>query len=206
MNDKQQALQQLASYFGPDYIFGDTETTGFAKTSELVEIGLVDHEGNVLMDTTIRPQGPIPTAASDIHGLTADKLADSPTWDQLHQQFLDVVGDKTLVFYNSSFDVRLIKQTADLYGLGGVDFEVKMEDQSACAMKAYARYNGLRNKNGSYKSVKLLVAAEQEGVSMIDQAGGAHRAVYDALLVQRMCKVLAEGSATPDTAGQVTSF
>ena len=193
--NKQQAKATLAKMYGPNYLFGDTETTGLSKTSELVEIAITDHEGNVLMDTLIKPKGEIPKVVSDIHGIFAEDVKDSPSWADVHEQFLEVLGDKTLVFYNRSFDLRLIKQTAGLYGLGGIEFEEKIEDQTVCAMKPYAVFNGELTKTGAARSVKLVVAAEQEGVVMTDFSGGAHRALFDSVMVQRMVKNLASGNS-----------
>lgn len=204
MNDKIKAKQTLANFASEGYLFGDTETTGVAKSDQAIEITLVDHEGNTVLDTLLKPTVPINPRAQEVHGITEDDLKDAPTWADIHDQFMEAIKGKTVVFYNRSFDSRIIKQTAAPFGKGGIEFDTTVDEQTACAMKPYAVFNGARTARGSYKSIKLVVAAEQEGVAMVDQAGGAHRARYDAILVQRLCKAMA--GDTQKATGEVTSF
>ena len=203
--DKQKSKEILSNFYNHKCLFADTETTGFSKTSEIIEISIVDHEGNTVMDTLIKPKGSIPKEVTAIHGIDSEMVKSSPTWEEIHNQFMKVTEGKILVFYNRSFDLRMLKQTAGQYDLCDVSFETTVEDSTVCAMKPYAMYNGEPLKSGrGYKSVKLTTAAEQEGVDMSDQVGGAHRALFDSLMVQRMCKNI--GSDDTPTTGEVTSF
>lgn len=197
--DKQKAKELLASFYSDKFLFADSETTGFSKKSEIIEFALTDHEGNVLLDTLVKPVGPIPAEVSEIHGITAETVKDAPSWSLVGRQILEVMDDKTIVFYNKSFDLRMLKQSFELHGLLDIQLEEKLEQQTVCAMKPYAMFNGQMNKSGrGYKSVKLGVAAEQEGVVMTDQTGSAHRSLYDSLMVQRMCRNLASEAEVSD--------
>lgn len=53
-----------------NYIILDTETTGLDNTAEIVEISVINDQGEVLLDTLIKPTKPIPGDATAIHGIT----------------------------------------------------------------------------------------------------------------------------------------
>lgn len=63
----------------PRYL--DTETIGLAAGfDEILQIGLVDEAGNVLLDTLVRPTRRTEwPEAEKIHGITPADVADAPT-------------------------------------------------------------------------------------------------------------------------------
>lgn len=96
----------------------DLETTGTNfKTARILEVGLeimkpetptkeyrtlvkpVDEHGN---------QVPIPPAASKIHGITDDMVADAPTFRQLAPNFFRGFTNADFAGYNVRFDLRII--------------------------------------------------------------------------------------------------
>ena len=50
-----------------DYVILDTETTGLGYSDKIVEIGVIDLDGNELVNTLVNPQMEIPMEASCIH-------------------------------------------------------------------------------------------------------------------------------------------
>ncbi len=92
----------------------DTETTGFKpeEGDKLVEIGaveLIDHipTGKVYHQY-INPERSMPIDAFNVHGLGDDFLKDFPTFNEIAQDFLDFVGDATLVAHNAGFDMKFV--------------------------------------------------------------------------------------------------
>jgi hypothetical protein len=53
-----------------DFVIFDTETTGFEDHDEIIQIGIVDHTGAVLLDQLIQPTQPI--LNTQYHGITDD--------------------------------------------------------------------------------------------------------------------------------------
>jgi DNA polymerase-3 subunit epsilon len=100
----------------------DTETTGFdpAEGDRVVEIGCVELENLVPTGRTyhvyINPERDVPQAAFEVHGLGTDFLKDHPVFAEIVGDFLDFVGDATLVAHNAEFDMRFIN--AELATLG----------------------------------------------------------------------------------------
>lgn len=95
-------------------IVWDTETTGFDPESgdRLVEIGaveLLNHmpTGNVYHQY-INPERSMPQEAFAVHGLGDDFLADKPVFKTVAQDFLDFIGDATIIAHNAKFDMRFI--------------------------------------------------------------------------------------------------
>lgn len=99
------------------FLILDTETTGLDETAEIVEISIIDHLGNVLLDTLVKPTKVIPSSATAIHGITDEMVATAPTYADIHSTVLAILEQGTCYIYNSSYDTRIIRQTAELHGL-----------------------------------------------------------------------------------------
>jgi len=92
----------------------DTETTGLNPRGgdRLVEIGgveLINHipTGNSY-HVYINPQRDMPEEAFRVHGLSAEFLSDKPLFAHVADEFLEFVGDATLVIHNAAFDMGFI--------------------------------------------------------------------------------------------------
>jgi len=168
----------------------DTETTGLGDDAEVVELAVIDCAGNVLLDTLVRPSGPVPAEAVAIHGITDAMFADAPTWSEIHDRFCDLVECRQVVIYSREFDARLISQTARRYGLQapkGFD-QVLEHDRIHCAMQAYAEFRGeWSEERGQYRWQKLSAAAQQQGVTVEN----AHRALGDCLMTLGVVRAMA---------------
>lgn len=92
----------------------DTETTGLdPRTGDrLVEIGGVELLNHVPTGRTfhvyLNPERDMPLAAYEIHGLSAEFLADKPRFAEIVDDFLAFVGDALLVIHNAAFDMAFI--------------------------------------------------------------------------------------------------
>ena len=84
-------------------IFLDTETTGLDDNAQIVEIGIIDINGEPLLETFIKPYNPIPEEAIKIHGITNDMVKDAPYWSEIHEQFCNIIKDRTLIIYNRPY-------------------------------------------------------------------------------------------------------
>jgi DNA polymerase III subunit epsilon len=92
----------------------DTETTGFdPKTGDrMVEIGAVELINHMPTGQTyhqyINPERDMPQGAFEVHGLSEDFLRDFPVFRAIARDFLDFIGDATLVIHNAKFDVPFL--------------------------------------------------------------------------------------------------
>ena len=84
--------------------FFDLETTGVNVAEDrIVEISVIklnpDGSEEVLTEL-VNPGMPIPKGSSDIHGITDDKVADAPLFNQLANEIYNYIKDKTLINLN----------------------------------------------------------------------------------------------------------
>ena len=135
--------------------FFDLETTGIDITKDrIVEISIlkVYPNGNKESKTwLVNPTIPIPKAASDVHGITAERVAGEPTFKELAKQIHNMIKDSDLAGYNSDrFDIPLLAEEMlraevdfDLGNRVSVDVQTifhKMEQRTLSA--AYKFYCG----------------------------------------------------------------
>ena len=135
--------------------FFDLETTGIDITKDrIVEISIlkVYPNGNKESKTwLVNPTIPIPKAASDVHGITDERVASEPTFKELAKQIHNMIKDSDLAGYNSDrFDIPLLAEEMlraevdfDLGNRVSVDVQTifhKMEQRTLSA--AYKFYCG----------------------------------------------------------------
>ncbi len=80
----------------------DTETTDLDGL--IVQIAVIDIEGNVLFDTLINPGTPIPAEATKIHGITDEMVADAPTFASIEPALRALLIGRRVAGYNVNFD------------------------------------------------------------------------------------------------------
>lgn len=107
--------------------FFDLETTGTdVARDRIVEISIlkVFPNGNKESKTwLVNPGVPIPFLVSQIHGITDEKVANEPTFDQLAPHVYNLIKDSDLAGFNSDrFDIPLL---AEELLRAGVDFDMK---------------------------------------------------------------------------------
>ena len=185
-----QISRRVCAWLEANALILDTETTGLDDDAEVVELAVIDCAGTVLLDTLVRPSGPVPAEAAAIHGITDAMLAEAPTWSELHARFCGLVEGRQVVIYNCEFDVRVIRQTARRYGLQAPQGFDLVLDQGPihCAMLAYAEFRGeWSEEKGRYRWQKLSAAAAQQGVTVTN----AHRALGDCLMTLGVVRAMA---------------
>lgn len=102
----------------------DTETTGLdpLRGDRLVEIGCVEMLNRIPTGQSfhvyINPERDMPVEAFNVHGLSAEFLADKPLFAAVADEFLAFIADSPLVIHNASFDVGFLN--AELARLGRV--------------------------------------------------------------------------------------
>lgn len=109
----------------------DTETTGLdpATGDKVVEIGMVELVDFIPTGKTfhkyINPMRDMPMEAFKVHGLSAQFLADFPTFGdpEICDAMLEFVGDAKLIAHNAEFDRKFLNAELSALGLPIIEFE-----------------------------------------------------------------------------------
>lgn len=152
----------------------DTETTGFEykQGHRLVEIGCVELENHMPTGNTyhqyINPERDMPEGAFRVHGLSEEYLRDFPIFKEVAQEFIDFIGDSTLVIHNAGFDVPFLNWELKQHGFAEMENNVvdtlimarKMFPGSPANLDALCRRyqvdNSNREKHGALLDSELL--------------------------------------------------
>ena len=92
----------------------DTETTGldWNQGHRIIEIGCVEildrRISKSYFHTYINPSRAIDVGAQQVHGISADFLADKPVFSKIADQFLSYVADAELIIHNAPFDLGFL--------------------------------------------------------------------------------------------------
>jgi len=97
----------------------DTETTGLevSRGHRIIEIGCVELIDRKLTGKHyhqyINPQRDIDQGAIEVHGITAESLADKPPFAQIAREFYDFVDGAELIIHNAPFDIGFLDAELD---------------------------------------------------------------------------------------------
>ncbi|MCQ2378530.1 MAG: 3'-5' exonuclease [Victivallaceae bacterium] len=101
---------------GPFTVF-DLETTGMSPVCDrIVEIGAVRVETDGSrreFKTLVNPLRPIPRAATAIHHIDDEMVADAPSFSVVAPDFLDFAENSTLIGHNVRFDLGFLQESLD---------------------------------------------------------------------------------------------
>lgn len=150
-------------YFKRDWLVLDTESTGGGREDEIIEIGVIDAEGNVLFESLVKPSQSIPERTTEIHGITDEMVQDAPTWVEVWPQVSAIIQGKPVLMYASDADVTMIRRTCKKYQLPLVSYEPR------CVMKTYKKLHR------EELFISLTRALEQKEIEYIP----THRATSD---------------------------
>jgi DNA polymerase-3 subunit epsilon len=175
--DREQARLAAQQILSQKPVFLDTETTGIGPADELVEICVLNHQGEVLVESLVKPLGKVDPEALRHHGITDSMLAGAPPWPEVWPLVKAAIADRRVAVYNADFDVRMMRQSHKKHGMR---WEVD-ESRFHCIMTLYAQFYGEWNRRrGSYRWQKLESAARQCRILLRN----THRARDDALLAR----------------------
>ncbi len=181
-----QALRILQSR--PVYL--DTETTGLGQEAEIVEIAVLDFEGEALFESLVRPRGPIPPDATGVHGITTAMVAGAPDWRSVWLEVEPILAGRPVAIYNAEFDLRMMRLAHRRASLAWT----LPADQFTCLMELYAEYRGDWNPiRRSYRWHSLEAAGRQCALPLAN----SHRAAQDAQLARMLLEHMARGSLDP---------
>lgn len=126
-----------------------------------------------------------------LHGISERDVSKSPEFDVVFKDLLEFKGDLPLVAHNASFDISVLRRTADLYGLQIPEVEF------FCT-----RILAERSPNLQLPSYSLLNVCDALGIHFDE----THRAEADALACANVALRISELEGLNDIAELATSL
>ena len=168
----------------------DTETTGLShRNDEVLEISIINQDGDILLDTLIQPVKKTEwPEAQAIHGISPEmiKASNAPTLQALAPTIANIINESDqVVAYNVAYDKPFLN---DAFGLTPITsgmplgvIEVLCGTGSpipwVCSMEKFAEaYGEWDERRDQFKWQKLTTAAEHVGHVW---QGDAHRSLAD---------------------------
>lgn len=128
----------------------DTETTGLepAEGHRIIEIGALEIVNRRLSGRSLhhylQPDREIDEGAMAVHGITLERLRDSPRFKDVASALIDFVRDAEVIIHNAPFDVGFLNHELKLAGGGWGRFEDHCTVLDTLVM-ARERHPGQRN-------------------------------------------------------------
>lgn len=181
-------------------VFFDLETTGVDKMKDrILEIAMIKMGGGPeqRLYSLVNPEIPIPAAASEIHGITDDKVKDAPTLKTLLPMIVGMIEGADLGGFNSNiFDipmlyVELIRcgHTMDLSSTLFIDARtifVRKEERTLTAAVKFYLNKDHEDAHGALADVEATIEVfkaqrlQYEDLQSMDRAKMALYCNYDA--------------------------
>lgn len=158
-----------------DWVILDTETTGLYD-AEIVEIAVINHIGEALLNTLVKPSISISAEVTEINGITDALVADTPTFPEVYLRIDAALKDKQVLIYNSAFDIKILNYCCQLHGLPSL----MLTKRSDCLMEWVAQWNG--NWSYYHKDYRYV------------PLNGGHRALADCTAAFELIKLMAADS------------
>jgi len=153
----------------------DTETTGFEPSEghRIVEIGAVELLNKMPTGRTyhqyINPERAMPKEAFEVHGLGDDFLRDKPVFKAIARDFIEFVGESTLVIHNAAFDMKFLNAELTALGHPGLPMSQSLDTVAMARRKVpgapasldalcrrFGIDNSAREKHGALLDCELL--------------------------------------------------
>lgn len=163
-------------------VFLDFETTDI-KDAEIVQVGVLDAQGETLLQTLVKPAKPIHPKAMQVHGITPQMVAEAPPFESIYVTLSSALAGRPVVAYNMPFDRGVLMGVCERRRL-----PVPKVRTWTCAMRAYATYYGRIGKKG-FQWQSLTMACNQQKITVAN----AHDAIGDCLMTLELVRKMAEG-------------
>lgn len=138
-------------------------TTGLKDDDEIIEISLLNFDGESLFNEKIKPKINVSEEAYQIHGISRESLENKKNFSDINEKLIELVRGKILLTYNYEYTVRIFNQTASKYNLKSPLLYINI---MFCVMEAYGPiYNDANLRPYYYKYCKLTDAALNEKIS-----------------------------------------
>lgn len=151
----------------------DVETTGLSSEyDEILQLSIIDSEGNVLFDSYFKPFIQSWKEAEKVNGISPDMVENAP---RLSEKLIEINSimcqAKTIIGYNVGFDIDFLRSNGVI-----VYSDIYIEDIMPVFAEIYGDYN---EYYGDFQCQSLSTAANYYGYDWNSRPQGAHNSLSD---------------------------
>ncbi|WP_027129463.1 PolC-type DNA polymerase III [Fusobacterium perfoetens] len=163
-----------------NFVVFDLETTGLnSHEHEIIEIGAIKMEGTRIVDKFskfVKPKRAVPEKIKNLTNITEGMLESAEPIEVVLPEFMEFVGNSTMVAHNAKFDMSFIRR--DCKKILNIDYDPSVIDTLQMARDIFP---DLKGYGLGHLTKKLGVALESH-----------HRAVDDSQATAGMFKIFLE--------------
>ncbi|WP_080975512.1 exonuclease domain-containing protein [Moraxella canis] len=154
-------------------LFLDTETTGLDEQAQIIQLAIVDEDGDVIVNTYLDSDAAISPEAYRVHRIGKKQIKGYPYFRDIEASIQRLLCDRKVGMYNADFDMRMMRQSATI---------CLQVFESVCVMEmAKAHF-------GEEKWLSLVNACKRLDIKL----DNAHDAFADALATAKVYERITE--------------
>lgn len=143
-------------------LFLDTETTGLDDKAQVIQLAIIDEDGDMIVNTLLDTYTLISPEAYKVHKIGARQIKDYPHFRHIASMVNNLLSGRYVGMYNAEFDMRMMRQSSDIGFKGAIP---------VCVMQK------AKEHFGEEKWLSLVDACKRLGIEL----DNAHDAFADAL-------------------------
>jgi DNA polymerase-3 subunit epsilon len=164
-----------------DFVAIDFETANAYERGSACAVGLTVVQNGKIVDefsSLINPKLPFSPQCVRVHGINLRDVVDAPTFPQIWDKLLEMIGDKPLIAHNAAFDIPVLERLLYVWHLEPI------ERKYSCTLKLSRK---LCSCAYSYRLGDLCKERQLSDFTL-------HNAGDDARACAQLCISLAEGT------------
>ena len=175
----EQYKEDILKLFSLDGVYIlDTETTGLKGDVRVIELSVIDLEGNIVFHSLFNPGMPLPEKIPELTGITDEMLEGAPFFFQKVTEIVNLLAGKQVLAWNAPFDRQWLTNELLMASQGPAAASICWFD--AMELSAFA--------SGKFKKgYKLIEAKKDYGIGDSQE----HRATADCLDTLAVLKKIA---------------
>lgn len=146
----------------------DTETTGLKGDVRVIELSIIDLDGNIVFHSLFNPGMPLPEKISELTGITDEMLENAPFFFQKVTEIVNILSGKQAIAWNASFDREWLTRELLMASQGPAAASICWFDAMELAAFASGKFR---------KWYKLIEAKKDYGIGDSQE----HRSTADCL-------------------------
>lgn len=183
---RKQEMRETAQTLLKNCVILDTETTGLTAFDAILELAIINQNGDALFSSLIQPEfyNGLPPQynhdwpdATRVNGITPEMVANAPRLSELKDQILETISNQPVVIYNADFDTAFLQRA-------GITVETQF-----CLMKGFAKYWG--KWSAKYEEYKWHSLDRACAIMDIERSE-RHRALADTQDALKLLRAIAE--------------